>query len=271
MIGDSDVAHAPPHVREIWDYFVREANHRPRRVAGVALRRGQLLRGYRRIQEDLHWFIGWRRVSYSKAQCETAMKWLKSHGMVTAQKTTRGMVVTVCNYDFYQTPSNYENHNATGRNTTTEPRIDDTMNKKDEKEEDNVPILFEPRGNAQKTPTYQTRRRRTITGLKLDWFITFWDAFDYKRGKAEAADAFLDVPGISEELVTQQIVPGARREAERRPDLLAAGRTPKMAQGWLTGRRWEDQETEPSVAGEEGESITDRIARRERERQEGVA
>ena len=66
-----------------------------------------------------------------------------------------------------------------------------------------------------------------------------WDAFGYKRNKAEAADAFIDIEGLSEPLVAA-ICRAAEQEAARRPDLVARGKTPKMLTGWLSGRRWED-------------------------------
>ena len=71
-----------------------------------------------------------------------------------------------------------------------------------------------------------------------------WDAFGYKRNKAEAADAFIDIEGLSEPLVAA-ICRAAEQEAARRPDLVARGKTPKMLTGWLSGRRWEDEADAP--------------------------
>ena len=81
--------------------------------------------------------------------------------------------------------------------------------------------------------------RRVLTGQRLAWFNRVWDAFGYKRNKAEAADAFIDIEGLSEPLVAA-ICRAAEQEAARRPDLVARGKTPKMLTGWLSGRRWED-------------------------------
>ncbi|MEG6507070.1 hypothetical protein [Nitratidesulfovibrio sp. 1201_IL3209] len=88
---------------------------------------------------------------------------------------------------------------------------------------------------------YRTRKGRTLDGKRLDAFERFWSAYGYAKGKAEAADAWLDIPQLTESLVAQ-IVAAAQREAAARPALLASGRTPKMAQGWITARRWEDGE-----------------------------
>lgn len=78
----------------------------------------------------------------------------------------------------------------------------------------------------------------------MAWFNRVWDAFGYKRNKAEAADAFLDIKGLSESLVSV-ICRAAQQEAARRPDLVARGKTPKMLTGWLSGRRWEDEADAP--------------------------
>ena len=88
---------------------------------------------------------------------------------------------------------------------------------------------------------YLTKRHRKLTGKRLASFNLFWEAFNYRKGKAEAADAWLDIPTLTDAIVAQ-IVTAARLEAERRPELIADGRTPKMAQGWLTGRRYEDED-----------------------------
>ena len=85
-----------------------------------------------------------------------------------------------------------------------------------------------------------TRRGRTLKGERLTQFLKFWDAFDYKKGRSEAADAFLDIQGFDNGTF-EKILKEAKREATARPNLIEKGHTPKMAQGWLSGRRWEDE------------------------------
>jgi len=87
---------------------------------------------------------------------------------------------------------------------------------------------------------FLTKKRRKLRGLRLAWFETFWTAFDFKHGKAAAADAWLDIPKLNN-AICQQIVLAAKREAEARPALERAGQAPKWAQGWITDRRWEDE------------------------------
>ena len=129
-IQESEIAHKPPHVREIWDWLLKEANHSEQKSNGTVIKRGQCLRTYDDIIEGLHWMVGWRKMKYSKWDCEKAMKVLKKATMITTTKTTRGMFITICNYDTYQNPRNYESHNHSQvRKATRKPQTADTINK----------------------------------------------------------------------------------------------------------------------------------------------
>lgn len=123
---ESWIDHQPPYTREIFRYFIRMANH----TDSKTLKKGQLLCTYNKIIAALSWFVGYRKMAYKKHQCENAMKQLKRAGMIATAKTTRGMIVTVCNYETYQTPKNYEsrNHKRLPK-AATEPQTTDTINK----------------------------------------------------------------------------------------------------------------------------------------------
>jgi len=50
----------------------------------------------------------------------------------------------------------------------------------------------------------------------------------------------MDIPQLTDALVNT-ICLAAEAEAKARPGIIAEGRIPKYAQGWISGRRWEDQ------------------------------
>ncbi len=116
-------------------------------------------------------------------------------------------------------------------------------------------------GNGE--PFYLTKKKRKLTGKRLETFDRFWEAFDYKKGRAEAADSWLGILSLTDSLV-EKIVTAAQEEAERREDLIASGRTPKMAQGWLSGRRWEDE------CQDDGEQKWVREYKKEKAEREGL-
>lgn len=108
-IQDSEIAHCAPVVREIWDYLIKEANHADNTRLGI--KRGQTFRSIEDIKEALHWYVGYRKMTYTNKQCEGAMKVLRRLGMVVVTKGARGMLITVCKYALYQDFKNYEGSN----------------------------------------------------------------------------------------------------------------------------------------------------------------
>jgi len=143
IIQDSAIATAPPHVREIWDWILKEANHKETKYSGFTVKRGQLFRTYRDIREGLHWMVGYRKMMYSESQTKRAMKFLRENGMIDTTKELRGVLITVLNYNKYQDPKNYESTNeSTSEDTndepmTNQPRPTNNKNEKNVKNEKN--------------------------------------------------------------------------------------------------------------------------------------
>jgi phage replication O-like protein O len=75
-------------------------------------------------------------------------------------------------------------------------------------------------------------------------FEQFWQTFGYKKGRAKAEEAFAreyaKAKGSPDWL--QTVMQAAAKEAQRRPHLIADGQTPIYAQGWLSQRRYEDED-----------------------------
>ena len=96
-----------------------------------------------------------------------------------------------------------------------------------------------------------TSKNKKLKDKRLATFLEFWDAFGYKSGKAQAAESWINIPSMTDSLVGQ-IILAAKGEAERRPGLKASGGSPKMAQGWLTAKRWNDEEGVSNGSGTQG-------------------
>jgi len=146
-IQESAIAHAPPHVREIWDWLLKECNHKEKKVYGMIVKRGQCVRSYKDIQNGLAWFVGYRKHTYSRWDCEGAMKWLRKATMIATRKTTRGLHITVLKYSYYQDPQNYERHIRNYTKATRTPQHRHTINKNEKNEKNDISV-----GN-KKTPT----------------------------------------------------------------------------------------------------------------------
>ena len=68
------------------------------------------------------------------------------------------------------------------------------------------------------------------------WFDAFWQAFDFKKGRDEAAMRWSQLGKVSD-AEYQQIIDAAAKEAKRE---LPQGQGRKMAQGWLFEKRYLD-------------------------------
>lgn len=104
---------------------------------------------------------------------------------------------------------------------------------------------------------YVSAKGRRLSGQALADFEAFWDAYGYRRGKAEAADMWLAATRKAPELVPV-IIRAASAAAAEHEELAARvkGRIRMYAENWLQGRRWEDFEAGgasslPPAAGED--------------------
>jgi len=48
---------------------------------------------------------------------------------------------------------------------------------------------------------YLTKKKRKLKGKRLETFNKFWEIFNYKRGRAEAADSWLDIAVLTDAIV----------------------------------------------------------------------
>ena len=164
-IQESEISKAPPHVREIWDWLLMQANHSDSKVC----KRGQCIRSYKDIQEGLSWYVGFRKETYKKHHCEKAMKWLKKADMIATEKTTRGIIITVINYDTYQNPKNYESYIKTTPLVAMELQGEATINKND-KEEKN----FNIGSDEPKKPKGTGKRKKIKYSEEFEIFWKQW-------------------------------------------------------------------------------------------------
>lgn len=119
---DNDILHAPPQVREIYAYLMREANYQDNKYGRFTIKRGQVWRSYSDIREGTKWYVGWRKMTYSENQVKKTMKFLREVGLVATKKAPGGVLITVCDYDYYQNPENYESTTkGTREGTIAEP------------------------------------------------------------------------------------------------------------------------------------------------------
>lgn len=185
----------------------------------------------------------YRACGLSEQNYRTAKKHLEKWGLVTIKPTSKGTIATLLNgsvFDINPEDANEpDNRQQTDGQRTGNGRPTTKKNDKKEKNGENGRNESSASGDASSADS-PSDSYYGLTGRRLERFNEFWGAFDYKQGKAGAARAWKELGSISDVLF-QQILAGAKCEAAGRRAHTAKGLTPKMAQGWLTDRRWEDE------------------------------
>lgn len=185
-IQESWIAHAAPCVREVFDWLIRECNRADNARLGIL--RGQTVRTVKDIQEGLHWFMGNRKQTYTGDQIEYALKTLSVQEMITKSKTARGMLITVCNYDYYQNPKNYGSGSGSADNTPSDTarlrQPSATINKKEKdsnnKESNSNYPKEEGESGTPAAPTAPPDRKKSLAKKRQDFIApTMQEARDY--------------------------------------------------------------------------------------------
>jgi len=184
------------------------------------------------------------------------LKKLKTIGNCDIESNSQYSVITIVNWAIYQSNEIKGDSKGDSRVTAREQPGNTNKNDKNDKNYKNLPqkdpgfavdeVGFEvhqltPSTNDKSYVGVIGKKKVTLKGDLFYNFERFWDAFDYRKGKAEAAGVWHQLNPDPE--LTEKIIQSAEREAQERPRLIANKR-PKWAQGWLTSRRWEDEPTE---------------------------
>lgn len=174
---------------------------------------------------------------------KTALLKLEKWGFLTNESTKQGRIITICNWDTYQSDEGACNKQSNRQLTNDQPTTNRqlTPNKNDKKEENDKNISLPASGDADEV--WVSRKKKRLSGKRLETFKAFWDAFDYRKDRASAIDAWLAIPNLTDAMV-DKICDRAAATARSRPCVIESGRTPIYAQGWLSSRRWEDEATE---------------------------
>lgn len=143
----------------------------------------------------------------------TFLDHLETDGMIDQQTTSRGTIITLCNYDKYQENENVIDQQTNKQTTSHRPATD--HNKKEDKE------------NKEDNNIYAER------------FLEFWEVYPRKINKAKTQKIFHQL--LKKGIDHEAIITGARNYNEE------TGGTEERyiahATTWLNGERWKDEKT----------------------------
>jgi hypothetical protein len=241
-----------PELWAFWSWCLLKATRRTyKQMVGyqeIELQPGQLVFGREAVAKELK----------SSAQTiRTCVKTLVKQKNITIKSTNKFSIISIVNWNTYQSTDCESNQQTNQEVTSNQPASNHKRELKSLRVKREEPKILSSKSDldsplstssddeahAPDESFYLTAKGKKLSGKRLEAFKRFWDSFGYKSGRAEAAEVWYALPILTNALVNQ-ICEAAERECQRRPALKAQGLTPKMAQGWLSARRWEDESIE---------------------------
>lgn len=221
-----------------WSYCLLKATHTQTIVKvglqDVHLEPGQFVFGRKKAAEDL---------GLSEKQIRGLLSYLISANNLTIKATNKFSVISIVNWHSYQGCADRKDQQRgqqkDRQGANKGPTKDHIQEVKEVKKLETLSASLDAEPELTQD-FYLTAKKRKLSGERLATFNQFMDVFKDKRGRAQAADSWFDIKPLTRSLF-DQIIQGAKIYAEERPRLIAERRTPKMAQGWLSLRRWEDE------------------------------
>ena len=103
----SGIMEKPPLFMKLWIWMLMQASFKDH----GNLKRGQFFTSYERMRNAMLYKVGYRTVKPTVKEIRGVTKFLMKARMMVITKVTHGMVITILNYDYYQSFKNYEGHN----------------------------------------------------------------------------------------------------------------------------------------------------------------
>lgn len=109
---------------QLFIYLLLKANHTAGEWHGIIVKRGQLITGIKKINKDT-------KISFQKIR--TCLKRLELTHEINKQTTNKYSIITICNYDIYQTIQQTNNKEVTNKQQTSNKQL--TTNNNNNKEQ----------------------------------------------------------------------------------------------------------------------------------------
>jgi len=120
------------NVKVVFIHLLLSANHKDKRWRGTLIKRGQLITSYQHLSEDL---------GFGVQSVRTAIKKLKSTGEITYQTTNKYSIITINNYNLYNSNNMLANKQLTSNQQATNKQLTTNNNDNNVKNEKNKIIM----------------------------------------------------------------------------------------------------------------------------------
>ena len=162
---ESEIFGKPPHFLKLWLWLLIKAYW----TDGNGLKRGQLRTSLAEMQEVGCYRMGNRpEGKLTVSQVRNACNFLTTTGAIKTANSTRGITITIMNFDIYQNPDNYEQHQQKAKSGQ---RADSTADNRADSTEEQPEMLgiirkCQQMSAADSTPDNRAESPRTAHYLK---------------------------------------------------------------------------------------------------------
>lgn len=197
-----------PETLSTFIFLLLVANHSDNEWHGTTIKRGQTVTSYTEIAH---------KMGLSVQQVRTSIKRLNSTGEITHQTTNRYSLITIRNYEVYQSIINTQiNSQATISQQSSNNQSTTNNNEKNDKND-----------------------KKYIYAQNDSAFDAFWNAYPKKKDKVRARATF-DKLNITDELL-KKILTAIDEQKKSEDWQKENGRFIPYPATWLNGHRWEDE------------------------------
>ncbi len=186
-----------PEMVQLFIYLLIDANYSEKKWQGISIKKGQLVTSRERISRDLKMSI---------QNVRTCLNRLKSTNEITIKTTNRYTLLTICNYDQYQTYNKNINQQTTNSQPTNNQQITTTNNINNINKDNNINVCigesqifnsilsffgFTPQNNPDKATQVSHFVNTLLQNGQLEHFKSQFEAYkEYKAKTAEKTHGF---------------------------------------------------------------------------------
>lgn len=164
------------NVFRLFIHLLIKANHKKAKWRGVDLNSGDILTGRKKLASE---------TGLSEQQIRTAIDKLKSTNDITIKVGAKNSVISITNWDKYQSINQQDNQEVTSIQTAEQPQDNhEVTTDKNDKKEKNVRNIFKP-PLIDEVKAYCLERKNNIDP---ESFIDYYEANGWMRGKAKIKD-----------------------------------------------------------------------------------
>ena len=128
----SGIMGKPPLYLKLWTWMLMQASYKPH----GELKRGQFFTSLEMMREAMAYKVGFRKVTPTKKEIRGVCDFLSRGTMIVTTRVIHGQLITICNYDLYQTSANYEGHDEGHDEIQSRGTI---LTRKENKKVNNIP------------------------------------------------------------------------------------------------------------------------------------